>query len=695
MSVITPETNPYGPVDPEGMLSPAEVEDDTALRLVVQDAESAAAWLSTNYFSVRWLEADILYQSPPISKTWEGTSVPRANISCYTIATHLNAILAQIMNALFYDDPAFTLRPRPRTTQNAVRAITAVMGAQLDAIGFREEAKRGLFSALLFGTGIWKWGWETFTKTEKKYKRKGEPVEVESRGKTIKLPTRNSEKVEVVETDKVCNRPTFEALDVRYCLVDPGCRTGDIRDAKFVIHKSTMTYRDLIKLRDEQEALGSTEYQLPGEEEIRWWFEPPTAASNNDGAADSQIVYPGTGPYVHHAAPRLQKTTADPLDEPLEVLERWDNEKVITVLQRARVIRNTSNPVGELPFLSVNWWDIQDAFWGLGLGLLLGSEQRIQQGLTNACVDIASLIVNPQIIRARGANITSQSIRQRLGGIIDVDGDPKTALQYAPVPTIPAEVFAQIQESQARSEAVSGANELLTMGNMPSKGRTSIGRTATGASALSSAAASRIGSFSEDFCNQVFAPFLWRLHELNCERLPVTELREVLNDELGEDFELDEAEYFGAAIKKFEVLAGSKLAVRQQMAQSITLMMQLFESPQTMQELAQVNGEYVDVAELLHMISDVSGWKNYYSIVKKMTPEMQKRMMAMNPAVIQANSKAALQAQKTHDQTGILEQKDINRSVVLALRDALENSIRNETVTGQPGGVGFGSEEQG
>lgn len=700
MSQILPDSDPHGQINVEDVLSPAEIEDDAALKLVVQDAESAESWVSTNWFTVRWSEADIAYQSPPVTKVWEGTSVPRANNKRFTVATHVNALLAQIKQALFYDSPPFTLRARPKSTQDAVRAITTVQSVQLDEMKFPQEVKRGLFAALLFGTGIWRWGWRTYTKVEKRYKRKAPPLEIDVLGKKMVLPTKKSQQFEVVEEEKVINEPIFEYVDNRYCLVDPGCRTGDIRDAKFVVFKSAMTYRDLCRLRDEQDLLeDGGGYQLPSEDEIRSWFEPP-AATDQVGGADSVLVYPGTGPYVHHAAPRFQKTTADPLDEPLEILERVDNDKIITVINKAKVIRNTRNPFGCINYFNVNWWDINDAFWGMGLGLLLASEQYLQQGLTNAGIDLASLIANPQIVRARGANVSTQAIRQRLGGIIEVDGDTKSALSYMEVPRIPPEIFALGQQSEARSEAVSGANELLTMGNMPAQGRTSIGRTATGASALSSAAASRIGSFVEDFCENVFAPWLWKMHEMNCERLPVEQLHEILNDELGEAFkeeEFEDEDYFNCPIKKFEVLAGSKLAVRQQMAQAVTLMMQLFESPQTMQQLAQINGEYVDVKELMKMIADASGFGlgAIYSIIKPLTAQMEQRLQAMNPAVIQAKGKAALQQQQHQHEEGIIEQKDIDRAVILALRNGMEKSMEPEVVTGAPGGVGFGSQEEG
>jgi hypothetical protein len=126
------------------------------------------------------------------------------------------------------------------------------------------------------------------------------------------------------------------------------------------------------------------------------------------------------------------------------------------------------------------------------------------------------------------------------------------------------------------------------------------------------------------------------------------------------------------------------------MTQAVSLMVELFGSPQTMSELSQINGQYVDIEELLHMIADVSGFRNFYDVIKPLTAEMKQRMMAQNPAVLQAQAKAGL-AQQQHDNAAeLIDQKDINRATVLTLRDAMKQNMQTEAVTGEPGGQGLG-----
>jgi hypothetical protein len=245
----------------------------------------------------------------------------------------------------------------------------------------------------------------------------------------------------MVRTERLVSHPYFENCDIRTVLVDPGTRVPDIREAKFVIHEFPVTYRDIIKWKDEVYYNEKNEpiyrYNLPDESTIRSWFETPAAADQSQAIAGQNMTSgQNNTQFVQHAAPLFAKTTDDPLNEPLLIQERWDRDKIITVLAGQRVIRNEPNMFGCIPFYSVNWWMIQDCFWGIGLGTALGGEQRLQQGFINAVADIGTLSANQPIVRSRGANINTQQVRARLGGFIDVDGDATKALHPLDLPKI-------------------------------------------------------------------------------------------------------------------------------------------------------------------------------------------------------------------------------------------------------------------
>lgn len=685
-----PNVNTSAPIDLAKVHSPAEFENSEAIKLVVQDEATTSAWIANEQWRVLWREADILYQSPRSLATWEGTGVPRANIVRFLVASHVNSILAPLMSGLFYENPPFMLQPYPGTTEDTTRAIQEVQGAQLKAMGFREQVRRGLFSALLFGTAIWKGGWFAETKIVKKFRPKTPPLTFENAaGAETTISSVESDELEVEEIEKLDARPCLHARDIRHLLVSRELAVPDIREAKFVIDRMAVTYRDLVKMKEDAKLLG-IEYDIPSEKEVKEWFEPPAEQSAQPSGPEQTDQ--SNAQFIHHAAPRFSKTTADPLNEPLELLERWDRDKVITVIQKCRLIRNERNPFGKIPFYSVNFWDMPNAFWGIGLGRSIGQDQRVSTGLINALLDITSLIVNPMYVQSNSANVTSQNTRLRPGGWIRVEGEAGKAFSLLEQPRFPVEVFQEIASAEARAEQTSGANELLVQGAMPATGRTSMGRSATGAGALNAAAANRIQALVENFVAQVYEPFLYEMHELNRERLPFSVLRDILGKKLGQQYKVKPVDYCNAEFE-FDVLAGSHLAARSQMAQSLAIMVQIFDSPITMQKLAEVNQKYVDVDELMHMVHDMSGFKNYYDVIKDMTPEMIQRQKAaaQAPAQAQLQAKMALEDKKFQNQQTLLDEGNLAKAGRDVLRKGVEKSADQETVTGQPGGPGFGS----
>lgn len=702
--LVTPDkVNPYGQIDLASVKSPSEVLDDAALQITVQDAANTESWLQSHFWGIRWREADALYQSPPGIIMWEGTSLPRANMNRYVVAETVNTIHEQILNGLFYETPAFVLRPRPNEDQNTTRAITSLLSIQLDEIQVREEVDWGIHSCLLFGTGIWKWGYENFSEKVSTFKRVGNDLSVQGPQPQapVTIPTEESLEFEEVEEDRDIFRPTFENKDIRFVLVDPGCKVPDIRKAKFVIDRMYLTYHDLIKLKDEQyiskdpktgKKVLVQRYNLPSEEEIKSWFEAPkdTAAQPDPSVATSAQ----NNSVIHHAAPRFNKTTEDPLNEPLEVLERWDNNKVITVIQRVKCIRNEPNEYRCIPFLSCNWWNIPDAFWGLGLGRVIGVEQRIQAGLINACLDLANLIVNPMFVRSKGANIETQQIRQRIGGIITADGPTKDALTMLEQPSIPNEIIQQIGMSESRVERASGASQAFTSGATTSKAGAA--RSGTGAAAMINATMSRIGATAEVFVRQVFEPFLYKMHELNKRKTPISYIQTLLGDKMGEAYTKFDPQNFMNAKVDFDVLAGSHLAAKAQMAQSLFMMIQLFESPQLLAQLNDISQGVVDIEELFHMVHDISGWKNYYKVVRQMTPEEKARQDAKSQAA-QAQSKLGTQMtlnnQTFQQKQQMIDQESNARIVREMFKDIAKRSAEPQMLSGLPPSEGVGSQE--
>jgi hypothetical protein len=259
-------------------------------------------------------------------------------------------------------------------------------------------------------------------------------------------------------------------------------------------------------------------------------------------------------------------------------------------------------------------------------------------------------------------------------------------------------MFQVVAASEARTESTSGANEMLTMGMSKPSGRgSSMGRTATGAGGLMQAAVDRIGGLVEDFNRQVFQPWLWKMYDLNRMFLPPTVYRKILTEQLEQALRASFKDFMGArkGIKSFSILAGSHMAARQQMAQSMPLIMQYFTNPALAGQIADINGEYIAYSELLHMLTDVSGWgsSQYYSIFRPLTPEMKKQRQQQNPMAQKMAAQTAANNQKFAQKSQLQEQMWTQRAAGDIIRHSLEQAGAPEAITGEPGGIGFGGGE--
>lgn len=686
-----PKVNPHQDITPAeatAFMSAEVWETDPALKIVIQDAERAEKAENTKAFILAWTQGRFLYESPYTPRYWPGTQTEAASIPFFTLATAVNGIVPQVMAGLFYETPPFMTQERPGTTAQAARAVSALEAYQLDDIDFRTELELGVHNCLIFGTAMFQWGWEKFTKKRKIVKRKTPSVKIKSLVPGAPDTRLSSGELEEEIIEEVVDRPTFEHIEnLREILVDPGLRTPDIRKAKYVVRRRYMTWEDLDKLRDRPG------YKIPSREKLLSLFftpkEPVESAVSEEG---------GRNPlYEARAEPRWEETTVDPFQQPLEVLERWDNNTYIVVLQKKLVIFNDMNEYGKIPFLSIGWWRIPGSFWCLGLGRTIGSEQRLQTGITHLVIDNAALALNTPLVRVRGKSIPTQSIRIGPGKIIEVDaqGDLAPLMRTAPVP----EAGELLAMSQGRADTVSGANPINSLGQAGTSGHSNLARSSAGATGLMQGANNPISEFIDKLADQVIIPLLYEFQEMNRALLPESQLDFILSDELKHVY-LDEEGNPGDLVDilnarvKFNILAGSKMQTRRNMAQALPMMTQFLANPALMQQLA-VEAKKVDVNEIIRMWFQSSDWQNMNDVIVPMTPEDQQRQQQQSQGgALQQKfqQQQALQTQKEAAQESQADAENVARAARDVLREGFKKAVEPEELTGTPSATtGFGS----
>ena len=634
-----------GDIQLMGPLLDPKYTDDAAVQLTIQDARRARAWLDQKQWNLYWRESDVLFQSPRTSQPFEGSTVARANISRFRVATTVNSLVPAMKGGIFYENPPFLIRPRPATSQKTARAKTALYGAQLDKAKFEDVSERALEYMTNFGTVIVKAGWEKVTKTKKVRAPKAAPVRIKiPLGGEIVAHTKESDEVVVTPQEFTEQKLTVEMCELGSVLVDPTWNVANsLHDsAKYVIHVTYPTFKDLDALREQKifdedgNQVGG--YDIPSEQELKDYF----FAHQDNAAGQMSMVAENLGGQnysVHHAQSEDVPASESPVERPIQCLERTDDTYVYAVLcpdgsDRGVLIRKEEHGFPFINFFSANFWNIPNAGFGIGCGRLSGSTQRIEKGLIDAMLDILSFACNPMYARDRGANAPTQQIRSRLGGIVDVDtrGNQSVRDVFGIIepPQVPKDVFAILQESVQNDQSTTGADEAFTQGSLPGRGGSSAARTATGAGGIISANAGRIQGPVGHFVKGILIPVIQLLEWFVKNKLSPKEIRETLDNELGDAFDLDMQNFYQSE-DRFECLAGARLAAKKAMAQALPMLMQVLENPQIIQAMTAM-GYTVDVRELLAMYMEVTEWRNSRELIRPMTPQERQNFMQASQA---------------------------------------------------------------
>jgi len=680
-------------LEPSGTTSPLQGNDFTKtgelknesgeLSLVVNSAQAARSFLTNKQWNLLWRDADLLFQAPRPLTTYENTYVLEPNVQRFTVAKICNAVIPQLYKGLFYADPPMILRPRPGTPQMVVDAKTALFSFLLDECRFKTHTKWGMETMAHLGTGVWKWGYDW--KEVKTKKRKATGIKLTTGPDSDPLVTNLPKDVTPVITESVMIVPCpfFEQRPLDKVLVDPKLDKGDIRESDWVVDVQYMDFYQLSELKKFLEEAGK--------EAMEGWTFPSDLAGiwhaglqpNVDNSLE-QTMYMKGG--VHHAE-EITTAPPDPQRVKLEVLEYWDKTRKILVLNNTTVLYSGKNEFGVVPFLSCNWWNRPKSFYGMGLGLIIGQNQRVDQGTINAILKILSFGVNPLYVKRRDSNNLTQMVRTNIGKVLTVDGEADKAFHLMETPSVPRDIWQALSESQSATESSSGADQMLVQGSTAGP-RAGMGRTSGGSSIMANASATRLDGPLDNFIEQVFKPFLGILDMIVFTKMSDAHIIHVLGKEMGDKLasQLNMQEYWDAMFT-FEVLAGSSMAAKRTMAQSMVMLTQILDNPQIQESLADINEEFIDFKPIISMWMEASEWKNGADIIKPMTAEMKKKRAANSKAAqMQMQVQAKQQDSQTKfDQKSQLEDQSSNnrikRDLVIA---AAKASGLSETVEGEP-----------
>jgi hypothetical protein len=607
-----------------------DLSDEVALGIVLQDTEIAEKYLQSKGLISALDTADELYRAYVKPRMWANGKA-RSNLGMPIVLEAIEKIMPTLYMSLFGSGKEpFFLRPTGRTTPEAARAKSKVLSWAIKQSDLKESMRRSLKTCLQYGFVVGNYGWEEKEILVKKYALNDEG-KVEARKELINI-----------------NVPTYDCMDLRQLLWDPGCKVQNLRDkthgAKYVIKQVMVDANWLDEHQDDP-----TYKNIPTRDELA------ELLANNRATATDSLKASKTNIYRDfQAEPDTQPTSSDPLKAPLELLEYWSADRVIVVLQRCIVIRNEESEFDSLPFPSCAFIDVLGSAPGFGVAKLLAGEQRFQTGVLNSWVDSLALTLNPVFQMLKGLGAGTQQISISPGKVINETGE----LKPLTTPSVSLEAEGAISASEQRAARRVGSQ---SGSDMPTQAL----RTASGIQSYQGNVVERLQYLLEIFCDMVFVPTLEAFLEMCADHLTKEQIQQILTETDGKTYEGNVLDVYNATCD-VEVLAGTKLASKQAAAQLIPMIIQLV-TQAPVQDSLSVQGKKFDYAELLDESLELSGW-DLNSLIVDMTPEDQQRLQQQNAAIQKAQSDAQVEQLKHQNDLSLVNEKGTVQAGVSIIR---------------------------
>jgi len=302
----------------------------------------------------------------------------------------------------------------------------------------------------------------------------------------------------------------------------------------------------------------------------------------------------------------------DPGGKRVELIRYWTNDRLVDILNRRHILYNHPNPYGFQPFYHFPYASIPGRFYCLGMCDILDGEQRLQESIINARIDELAINLHRPLIKRRGISIPTYMLRNRPGQVLEAD-NPRDDFVFPPTPEMNTGAYIETNASQGRAEKVVGQSSTVSSGT-PAAGGNSANRTAAGIAVQAQAGANRVQRLVKVGESLGLEPMLRDVLRLNKIFPPVGEESPDVNAEL----------LINTSVKFF-MRASAKMQSRASLMQTLPLIMQTMMNPALLSELA-IQGQTVSFGELMHMVLDMTGYKNRGDLIRPLTEQEQQRM---------------------------------------------------------------------
>lgn len=624
------------PITPDEVKFEGAWSDAVALGIVVADVNAALAYEQAKSFVTSLEIADDLIRGYVKVRPWPNTDKPRSALSMPVVLEAVEKILPFLHLSIFGSgkDP-FLVTAVGKTKAESAKPWQTLIRWAVKVSDFKEGSRLTMKGILQYGWSAGFPGWESQEVVERKYRKTAD-------GKVERDPSAKKD---------VIAKPTYEAANLRNCGFDPCCPTQDPRKGRFVFKRIPITGYDLDNFR------GDPSYKnIPSQDELR-----TILANKEEPAKDALVSLKPNQTRELQAQQDTLPASKDPLMSPLELIEYKTDDRIVTILQQAIVIRNEDNPEGK-GVVGCAFIDVLNSLFGFGIARLLNGEQRLQQGVLNTWVDSLALVLNPsyQLVGGTGGLGNSQQNISVAPGkvVVNASGELKPLVTTDVSETANNAIEASSQRANRRVGAEGGSN-------LPNAAM----RTGSGVQAFQGDITQRLQYFMEIYIDLVFIPVLQYFLTHIKDHLEPEQIQQILSDEAGKVYESDILDIYNADVK-IEIISGVKLSVKQAAAQAAPLILQMLQNS-AVQDSLEVQGKKFNYAMFAEEYLELQGW-DIDQLFVDMTADDLKRAQEKNQAMSRAAGQMQLQQAKHGDDLDTVDKKSADQASLAVLRSHLK-----------------------
>ena len=417
-------------------------------------------------FEDDWIEYYKLYRS-----FLEENEYPwRANLFIPKTFSLIETIVPRIVEAIFGNRPIVKVLPRMGDDINKAKTLNYLLEYQLDTMKLYLKIQDLIRDVLIYGTGICKIYWQK--KVRKQYENKSsyDPIE-----KIVKLfrKTKN-----VVEYDD----PALEHIDIFDFFIEP--EATSIESAQYVIDRKIKSIKELEKLAE-----GKIYSNI---DKVK------KTANINEKPAKDRLQEIG----------KINNESSGNSDE-VELLEYWEDDRVVTIANQAVIIRDEKNPYyhNRKPFIAVHDIKVSKEFYGIGEVEITKDLQEEINSNRNRNQDNQNISLNLMWLVPKSEKVNEEELISRPGGIIHT----VTAGGIKPVqfPNFAARAYEEQSWLDKEFQDVTGVYD-YARGKSPERQET-----ATGIVALQEVANKRFQLKINNFSEELLVPLADFMIKLN------------------------------------------------------------------------------------------------------------------------------------------------------------------------------------